>query len=1338
MSQNDLNQLAMLFSPEEIKQMIASRNATVSKLPIENKTIVNKKNKVAKKTVVVKGRKPIVKVKKVKLEDMEKTLLKYMEEEDKQAIRYGNVSDKYAKIIRQVKKVNPELMQKKKPTLYSATILIYSRDEPEEKSKSIIHDTRTPPRTYYFIRRMIVGVTQARIQEFNQRRTFDYEREKWDNLTTILEDDNFFADFYSERSHYVNAIIVKEVNTIKASTSYDLLTTPLHESSINKAIHNKYINYKTNAKATDFASLFKTEKGLNERANSCYINAILNTFQEAFNKKKPDGKRKFKELTYDSVMVMLNMDYKYDNIGLSINKSLPFFERFRIGLDVLDPFHNIVFQYRPDKLNDQINPQVLRIVVNNNHCFQLNENVKSFAHSKHKVIQDDSDFQDQLRINNKYNIDEREIIEENIHFIKTLDDVVKIVLDCDSEKMTYLRFIYNDDLTDLLFEMMDQGYSPSVNYQSGSLLSISFKLENVVGTIALSDITCPNNIQIAIDNKQQYVDYQISDKKFYSAIIQEKHKSTYHPSVIELEKEYPKGPIVAPFVDNIDPERSFNGVDMRKSYTDCLTKIEKIPVFGYFDVYEKYDGHAIEDYNMYIVHHVAKTIKDTILFPQTYHRCFGYKLNRCDTEVTVMYFMRPSKLVDVDFKDDVDKLFKSEKIPMSLRKFISNKTTGLLEKKNNKKSLTKVFGKVDEMLYYQMKYGGSYRILKHEKRNNKVYLLTFNKQVDLIDGFKHIKDLIYDLQTMKLIDLYDKLVANNIKPYGCNTDSIFIKENFDQVKHLFDFSDNIGCFKFETDKNIKCQRDADGKKIQQNETNVPKVKIHEVKVIEIKDEFDDKEMLKVLNENNHVLCLGTLPGVGKTSAIKLLAKHGKKVLFVTPFNKLCQEHRKDGVDAITFHKLTNTYIDDKTKKCGHAHDVSGVDALCNDEVLLSSPMELMKLAQFMQGHPEQKFYATGDASQLAPFSTGLNNIVDIREYQQRCLNMLFPTQFTLKVNKRMKKESDRIKLNHLKADIFNPKKNVMQTLKDFGLKIIHKMDDVKTTTNICYFNYRAKVVSKHIQKMMLNKKPIGNAIKIGDLWYYKGMNLICCKHFQSKKTRVHVNYEYTVTSINEKEFTIQDVVDGDKVTMPIQMIDQNFKLPYGLTCHSVQGLSIDDKMTIFDVNCAYTSREYVWTAITRARSLDNIQIFNHPKNEVKALYEAKIKQYLSLKVNGYKEQDKSKKREWVESEYVTSKWIQDNFNECKTCEGCKQDMELYMDSNNNVHSNLTVDRIDSSISHVISNCRLLCYKCNCKTGKDKTKHYTPFKEVNTNGQNNKEKDYGIEIIVIEKKKNDDK
>ena len=173
---------------------------------------------------------------------------------------------------------------------------------------------------------------------------------------------------------------------------------------------------------------------------------------------------------------------------------------------------------------------------------------------------------------------------------------------------------------------------------------------------------------------------------------------------------------------------------------------------------------------------------------------------------------------------------------------------------------------------------------------------------------------------------------------------------------MFNFKDEIGLFKFETDKFIKSQRDSFGVKIQQKINDVPNVPTPMVKDIEIEDEFDEKEMLDVFKDNKKVLCLGTLPGVGKTSAVKLLSKIGQKVLFVTPYNKLCQEHRKDNIDAVTFNKLTNTFIDGKElKNRGASYDVSPFEHVCFDEAFMFSPNELKKIALFMEANPDKSY-----------------------------------------------------------------------------------------------------------------------------------------------------------------------------------------------------------------------------------------------------------------------------------------------------------------------------------------------------------------------------------------------
>ena len=61
-------------------------------------------------------------------------------------------------------------------------------------------------------------------------------------------------------------------------------------------------------------------------------------------------------------------------------------------------------------------------------------------------------------------------------------------------------------------------------------------------------------------------------------------------------------------------------------------------------------------------------------------------------------------------------------------------------------------------------------------------------------------------------------------------------------------------------------------------------------------------MKSILQNNNNVMLKGIYGGAGKTTGIK---NSGYKVLFVTPFNKLGQELKKDIYEAITLNKLLN-------------------------------------------------------------------------------------------------------------------------------------------------------------------------------------------------------------------------------------------------------------------------------------------------------------------------------------------------------------------------------------------------------------------------------------------------
>ena len=75
-----------------------------------------------------------------------------------------------------------------------------------------------------------------------------------------------------------------------------------------------------------------------------------------------------------------------------------------------------------------------------------------------------------------------------------------------------------------------------------------------------------------------------------------------------------------------------------------------------------------------------------------------------------------------------------------------------------------------------------------------------NVKKDLNESFNPIKDLIYDIQLLKLWKLYKKAQENNIIVYGIKTDCLLVKEIKSTLDPIFKFHKNIGGVKFEQHK----------------------------------------------------------------------------------------------------------------------------------------------------------------------------------------------------------------------------------------------------------------------------------------------------------------------------------------------------------------------------------------------------------------------------------------------------------------------------------------------------------------------------------------------------------
>ena len=176
-----------------------------------------------------------------------------------------------------------------------------------------------------------------------------------------------------------------------------------------------------------------------------------------------------------------------------------------------------------------------------------------------------------------------------------------------------------------------------------------------------------------------------------------------------------------------------------------------------------------------------------------------------------------------------------------------------------------------------------------------------------------------------------------------------------------------------------------------------------------------------------------------------------------------------------------------------------------------------------------------------------------------------------------------------------------------------------------------------------------------------------------------------ITKVGKTTITLDD-----KFEVPLSMIKKNFTYNYCRTCHSFQGSSIDEKITIFDWNFWHVNRKWLYTAITRATELKNVVFYNYTE-DVKEKYW--LDTYLTKKIDGYIAQDMAAGRLVGQSKYITKGWLKDCFG--KSCQHCGDCLMYECDENYRITSNLTAQRIDNSLPHNDDNVVPFCVHCNC-------------------------------------------
>ena len=1122
-------------------------------------------------------------------------------------------------------------------------------------------------------------------------------------------------EFYM-RAGYNNlgCVKLKSVEMLdKNGKKYNIMDENLTDISYT-SIYNRYVHTPIKMDATTIKNAI--EKG-NHIEKACWMNALQEFYGDTLM-----SERTRKRLTVDSIMQITGRKDLYDN-GLTINDMDKVFREYGITARIFNFCNQVIYQYTPPRANWRI--KAFYAMVKNNHVYVLNHDLKSIQQKQNSQKIPTVNATTDYYINDKDKPAEYKMIEN-------CNDILKI--HTTEEKEMYLVSKGNN-LNEIFFELMNGGYEPRIKFQAGCISDIRIKFDKTIYNIRKQTLRADVvDGCIAVNREDTYNNMNKAMFNFNKGLINPLHKSFYNDIDIKILQE--TRTVVATGVLNDIPtnkRKSLIEIDRSKAFTSALLHIKKIPIFTQFDVWTKYNKeiHDITKMNEMTLYYVKSLNmqEHNILFNKDYCLLYGVFLQQLDlNKIDILYFKIPSKRHDVDYSTLVNELWKdtiSDDVDEDkmIKKTIANVNIGLLEKLGSTDIKSIPFKTVEEALHHQEEFGGKlYKFeketidvddddtgmysyssnVKQEDEQAPVYILNLTDKAQLKNGFVYIKELLLQYHNFRMYSDYKALTKSHytnrrdliqecidkdegyittdlleqkrleklgVKIYSVKNDAFTIcKDDLDKAKARLEFNDKIGSW--------RVSKNSDDLILPSNKYEVNKNELIEIptysnKPIGIKDEYATNDIIDNILQARTVLIKAKYPGSGKSFIAERMRDRGYKVLFVCNTNKLVQKYGDDAKTANVFFGISfgNAKL--------QPFDYSNYDVICFDEIYCHGQSVLNKIREFALKNTDKIIIATGDARQMKPI-VDLTNTQHHEVYANKCLNVIFKYTIDLQICKRLKTEDDKQKLSNIYDDIFVHKLSILKIID----KYFKYTDDITASNhNIAYLNHTCKEVSKRIREMQ-NKK---NEYEIGE-------EVICREYIQLKDKKFNVNFKYVIRHITDEVALLENVATNEKQFIPLNLLRKHFIFSYCFTAHSVQGASVDESITIFDYTHWRVDREWFWTCITRARDLNQVRFYRYSNDTEDIFNKRCITNYLTRKIQTYKEQDKAGKRPIDNDHYIDAEWMLERINSC--CNRCGVDFTLEINKGA-IYSNFTAQRIQNNICHSKENCIAYCKRCNC-------------------------------------------
>ena len=207
---------------------------------------------------------------------------------------------------------------------------------------------------------------------------------------------------------------------------------------------------------------------------------------------------------------------------------------------------------------------------------------------------------------------------------------------------------------------------------------------------------------------------------------------------------------------------------------------------------------------------------------------------------------------------------------------------------------------------------------------------------------------------------------------------------------------------------------------------------------------------------------------------------------------------------------------------------------------------------------------------------------------------------------------------------------------------------------------------------------------------------------QNSKKCINVNYTYKIKFIDNKQkpITLKQIEGDETYDVPFAALLTNFILPYCGTGHSVQGITKECDITIFDATSNKVSDKWLWVALTRNRDLDKVFFYVPPSKENSLNNESYVKKYIARCRISHKANDQYRNRKFKDEDYVNVDWVfkqADKLHGC--CSLCNQKLTMNLSKEEHIKYDptiISIDRINNKVAHTKKNCQIVCLKCNVR------------------------------------------